>query len=130
MKKRVLITGGAGFIGSHLCNLFVGKGYDVVCMDNLITGNMDNIKHLLKNKNFKFMKHDVSEKINIYGKIDQDEKEHSLIITSIPYQTAKSAIVSQIAQLVLQVGPDPLDVGPLHICARLLRTGHRPLKAK
>ncbi|MCX5686467.1 MAG: SDR family oxidoreductase [Candidatus Omnitrophica bacterium] len=70
MKKIVLITGGAGFIGSHLCDLFIGKGCGVICMDNLITGKVDNIRHLLKNRNFKFVKHDVSEKIGITGKID------------------------------------------------------------
>lgn len=70
MKKRVLITGGAGFIGSHLCNLFVGKGYDVVCMDNLITGNMDNIAQLIKEKNFVYVKHNVTQYINIKGRLD------------------------------------------------------------
>jgi dTDP-glucose 4,6-dehydratase len=70
MKKTVLITGGAGFIGSHLCDLFIAKGYKVVCMDNLITGKMDNIRHHLKDKNFKFINHNVSEYIDIKGKID------------------------------------------------------------
>lgn len=70
MKKRVLITGGAGFLGSHLCELFLSKGCFVICMDNLITGKMSNIRQLSKNKNFKFVKHDVSEKINIAGRID------------------------------------------------------------
>ena len=49
MRKIVLITGGAGFIGSHLCELFLAKGNKVICIDNLITGKIDNIKHLLKN---------------------------------------------------------------------------------
>ncbi len=70
MRKKVLITGGAGFIGSHLCELFLGKGYDVICMDNLITGKIENIEHLFAGKNFKFVKHNVSEKINIKGRID------------------------------------------------------------
>lgn len=70
MKKRVLITGGAGFVGSHLCDLFLSKGYHVVCVDNLITGKVGNIKHLLKNKNFKFIKHNVTQYIDIKGKID------------------------------------------------------------
>jgi len=49
---RILITGGAGFLGSHLCDKFIGKGYDVICMDNLITGSTDNIAHLIGNEHF------------------------------------------------------------------------------
>lgn len=69
-KKVVLITGGAGFIGSHLCDRFIGLGFKVICMDNLITGNKDNIKHLLKNPDFKFVRHNVSERINVSGPVD------------------------------------------------------------
>lgn len=68
--KRVLITGGAGFVGSHLSDLFLDKSYDVICMDNLITGKIKNIKHLIGRKNFNFVKHNVSEKIDIRGHID------------------------------------------------------------
>lgn len=60
--KTVLITGGAGFIGSHLCQEFLKKEYKVVCVDNLITGSKENISHLLNNQNFKFIKADVSKK--------------------------------------------------------------------
>jgi len=70
MKKRVVITGGAGFIGSHLCDLFLSKGYKVVCIDNLITGKMANIRHLINNKDFDFVKHNVSEHITVKGKVD------------------------------------------------------------
>ncbi|MFC1576684.1 GDP-mannose 4,6-dehydratase, partial [Candidatus Omnitrophota bacterium] len=70
MKKRVLITGGAGFIGSHFSDLLINKGYSVICMDSLITGSLKNIKHLRKNKNFRFVKHDVTKYINVKGKID------------------------------------------------------------
>ena len=70
MKKRILITGGAGFIGSHLCDFFLAKNYFVICMDNLVTGAHKNIRHLSKNKNFDFIKHDVTKRINVRGKID------------------------------------------------------------
>lgn len=70
MKKTVLVTGGAGFLGSHLCELFLVKGYRVVCMDNLITGKMSNIRHLIKNDNFEFVKHNVSEHIDIKGRVN------------------------------------------------------------
>ncbi len=70
MKKKVLITGGAGFLGSHLCELFLAKGYRVICMDNLITGKMANVRHLSKDKNFEFVKHNVSEHIGVKGRID------------------------------------------------------------
>ncbi|MFA5142552.1 MAG: UDP-glucuronic acid decarboxylase family protein [Candidatus Omnitrophota bacterium] len=69
-KKTILITGGAGFIGSHLCDLFMSKEYRVICMDNLITGKIKNIKHLLGNKDFKFIRHNVSEYIDLKGRID------------------------------------------------------------
>ena len=70
MKKRTLITGGAGFIGSHLSDALIKKGHTVICMDNLVTGSVKNIKHLLKNKNFKFVKHDVTKYIDIKGRLD------------------------------------------------------------
>jgi len=69
-KQVVLITGGAGFIGSHLCDRLIGEGFKVICMDNLITGKMENIQHLLKHPRFRFVKHNVSQHINIPGKID------------------------------------------------------------
>lgn len=70
MVKTALITGGAGFLGSHLCERFLKEGYKVICMDNLITGTLSNISHLEKNPNFKFIKHDVSKYIDIDDKID------------------------------------------------------------
>ncbi|MDD4202301.1 MAG: SDR family oxidoreductase [Candidatus Omnitrophica bacterium] len=69
-NKRILITGGAGFIGSHLCDRFIENGCKVICMDNLLTGSKNNIKHLLKNKKFSFEKHDVTKYITIKGKLD------------------------------------------------------------
>ena len=67
---RLLITGGAGFIGSHLCDFFVRKGYRVIAMDNLITGSVKNIDHLFKNKRFSFVKQDVTNYIHVEGKLD------------------------------------------------------------
>jgi dTDP-glucose 4,6-dehydratase len=67
---RVLITGGAGFIGSHLCDFLLNKGYEVVCLDNLITGKEENISRHFDNPNFKFIKHNVSEYIKYKGDLD------------------------------------------------------------
>ncbi len=70
MKKRILITGGAGFLGSHLCDYFINKGYEVLAMDNLITGDIKNIEHLFKLKEFTFYNHDVTKYIHIAGELD------------------------------------------------------------
>ena len=70
MKKTVLITGGAGFICSHLCELFLDKGYEVLCLDNMMTGKSSNIRYLSKDKNFKFVKHDITEYIDVKEGID------------------------------------------------------------
>ncbi|MBD3388554.1 MAG: NAD-dependent epimerase/dehydratase family protein [Candidatus Altiarchaeales archaeon] len=68
--KRVLVTGGAGFIGSHLCDRLLGGGWHVICMDNLLTGSMRNIDHLLGEKDFEFIEHDVSKYIEVEGDLD------------------------------------------------------------
>ena len=68
--KRVLITGAAGFLGSHLCDRFVNDGFHVIGMDNLITGRMKNLEHLVKHSNFEFRHHDVSKHIHIPGELD------------------------------------------------------------
>src|SRR3982751_6130992 len=70
MSKRVLITGGAGFLGSHLCDRFIKEGYRVIAMDNLITGDLRNIEHLFKLKEFEFFHHDVTKFIHIPGDLD------------------------------------------------------------
>ena len=69
-KKRVLITGAAGFLGSHLCDRFIKEGYHVIGMDNLITGDLKNIEHLFKLEHFEFYHHDVSKFIYVPGQLD------------------------------------------------------------
>ncbi len=68
--KRVLITGGAGFLGSHLCDRFIAEGYHVIAMDNLLTGNIENIEHLFKLQHFEFHHHDVSKFVHVAGDLD------------------------------------------------------------
>ncbi|MDA0777593.1 MAG: SDR family oxidoreductase [Bacteroidetes bacterium] len=68
--KKILITGGAGFLGSHLCDRFIKEGYHVIAMDNLITGSMSNIEHLMSLENFEFYHHDVSKHIHVPGELD------------------------------------------------------------
>lgn len=63
MGKRILVTGGAGFLGSHLCERLIREGNDVICLDNLFTGNKDNIRHLLGNRYFEFIRHDIIQPI-------------------------------------------------------------------
>lgn len=65
-----VVTGGAGFLGSHLCDYLLSKGHRVICIDNLITGNVANIEHLSGHDSFKFIKHDVTEYIYLPGKVD------------------------------------------------------------
>ena len=69
-SKRVLITGAAGFLGSHLCDRFIKEGFRVVAMDNLITGSLTNIEHLFKLEQFEFYHHDVSKFVHVPGEID------------------------------------------------------------
>jgi dTDP-glucose 4,6-dehydratase len=69
-SKRILITGAAGFLGSHLCDRFIKEGYSVIGMDNLITGDLKNIEHLFKLKEFEFYNHDVSKFIHVSGELD------------------------------------------------------------
>jgi dTDP-glucose 4,6-dehydratase len=67
---RILITGAAGFLGSHLCDRFLAEGHEVVGMDNLVTGSTDNIAHLAGHERFRFVKHDVTEFIYLEGPLD------------------------------------------------------------
>jgi len=67
--KRILITGGAGFLGSHLCDRLISQGHDVLCLDNLFTGSKDNIRHLIGNPRFEFIRHDITNPI--YLEVDE-----------------------------------------------------------
>ncbi|MGV3640969.1 MAG: UDP-glucuronic acid decarboxylase family protein [Adhaeribacter sp.] len=69
-RKRILITGGAGFLGSHLCDRFLAEGYHVIAMDNLITGSIKNVEHLFQDPHFEFHHHDVSKFVHVPGKLE------------------------------------------------------------
>lgn len=69
-NKHIVVTGGAGFIGSHLCEIFLESGNKVTCVDNFITGSTDNIEGLFKNKNFNLVEHDISKYLEIEGRVD------------------------------------------------------------
>ena len=68
-KKVVVVTGGAGFLGSHLCDRFIAEGKKVICVDNLITGSLENIAHLERNPHFRYIRHDISKPLRIPGKV-------------------------------------------------------------
>ncbi len=70
MKQRAVVTGGAGFLGSHLCEKLLTNNIQVVCLDNLLTGSLENINHLIGNDDFQFIKHDVTNFIHVPGKVD------------------------------------------------------------
>jgi dTDP-glucose 4,6-dehydratase len=69
-RARAVVTGGAGFLGSHLCERLLGEGMDVVCIDNLLTGNLANIEHLFGVNGFAFEKYDVTNYIHVPGRVD------------------------------------------------------------
>ena len=69
-KQAAVVTGGAGFLGSHLCDRLLLEDFKVICVDNLLTGNMENISHLIGDENFSFIKHDVTNYIYVSGKVD------------------------------------------------------------
>ena len=100
---KVLVTGGAGFLGSHLCEKLIDSGYEVLCVDNLFTGSKENIKHLLTNPNFEFIRHDVT--FPLYVEVDQI---YNLACPASPKhyqcdptQTTKTSVIGAINMLGL-----------------------------
>ena len=101
MRKRILVTGGAGFLGSHLCERLLNEGNDVICLDNFFTGDKRNIEHLLANHYFELIRHDVSEPIAL----EVDEIYNLACPASPPYyqfdpvQTTKTSVMGAINML-------------------------------
>ncbi len=113
-KKRALVTGGAGFLGSHLCDKLVVEGYDVVCMDNLYTGSKENIKHLFEKKNFEFIRHDVT--MPIYVECDEI---YNLACPASPKWYQKDPIYTSKTSFI----------GALNVLGLARRTGAKILQA-
>lgn len=103
MKKKILVTGGAGFLGSHLCERILNEGNEVLCVDNLFTGSKNNIMHLFSNKDFKFIKHDIICPLNV-----EVDEIYNLACPASPihYQrdpihTIKTSVIGSMNLLVL-----------------------------
>lgn len=103
MKKKILITGGAGFLGSHLCERLLNEGNKILCVDNLFTGSKDNIKHIISNKDFKFIEHDIVKPLYL----ETDEIYNLACPASPPYyqidpiKTVKTSVIGSINMLEL-----------------------------
>lgn len=104
-KKNILITGGAGFLGSHMCDRLIQQGHRVICLDNLYTGSIDNIKNLLDHPNFRFIKHDIIEPLDIDESLDEIYNFASPAspphYQKDPIQTFKTNVLGAIALLEL-----------------------------
>lgn len=103
LRKRILITGGAGFLGTHLCEKLIGAGHDVLCVDNFFTGTRDNILHLLENPRFELLRHDVT--FPLYVEVDEI---YNLACPASPFlyqvdpvQTTKTSVIGAINMLGL-----------------------------
>ena len=100
-RTRILVTGGAGFIGRHLCTRLVAEGHDVLCLDNFFTGTKDNIAHLLNDPHFELMRHDVT--FPLYVEVDQIYNlacpASPVHYQSDPVQTTKTSVHGAINML-------------------------------
>ena len=101
--KKILVTGGAGFLGSHLCRMLISQGHEVLCVDNLFTGNKSNIKNLLDNPNFEFMRHDIT--FPLYVVVDEIYNlacpASPIHYQKDPIQTTKTSVIGAINMLGL-----------------------------
>ena len=106
--KRILVSGGAGFIGSHLCTRLVNEGHDVICLDNFFTGSKDNIKHLMGNHHFEVVRHDVT--YPYYAEVDEIYNlacpASPIHYQHDPIQTAKTSVMGAINMLGLAMRLD------------------------
>src|SRR5207244_12530525 len=103
VRKRVLVTGGAGFLGSHLCERLIARGDDVLCVDNYFTGRKDNVAHLLDNPHFEAMRHDITHPLfvevdEIYNLACPASPIHYQLD---PVQTTKTSVIGAINMLGL-----------------------------
>lgn len=113
--KKILITGGAGFIGSHLCERLLDSGHKVICADNLFTGSLGNIKPFLKNKRFKFIKHDIIEPLFI----EKVDRIYNLACPASPVHYQENPIRTTKAS----------TIGMINILGMAKKTGARILQA-
>ncbi len=114
MKKRILVTGGAGFLGSHLCDRLVARGDDVICLDNFFTGNKDNVRHLLGCGNFELMRHDIT--FPVFVEVDQ---VYNLACPASPVHYQFNAVKTVKTNVM----------GAIHVLGLAKRTGARVLQA-
>lgn len=125
---KIVVTGGAGFLGSHLCDKLIESGHQVICLDNLITGSEENIKHLTKNPNFKFIKQDVADGLEkILNQVQDDQKIGQIYHLASPASPNKNNPESYIAYPfeTMQVN----TVGTWKLCEAAIKLGAKFLFA-
>ena len=86
IRKRILVTGGAGFLGSHLCERLLADGHDVLCADNFFTGTKDNIAHLVGNPHFELMRHDIGNRVEIGDRPRFPEISETVVCPLFPWR--------------------------------------------